>query len=354
MRAQPTRYRAFAGVVGLGLLAAATTLVGAPPAARARLPQGDEGIAAQHPGDVGIGKHRDVVFADDFERGTTEEIWKRWWKSQPREEKHARAQALSDDVPAASAGKRSLQMTGTLGQDSGSHLYTVLEPGLETAFVRFYTKFAADHGYEHHFVCLGGYEPALPWPHPRAGTKPAGDDRLLVFIDPIGRYGKHEPPGAWGLYTYWPEMKVSADGGYWGNVISPFKPALVPRGQWLCVELMVRLNAPEERDGELALWIDGKPVLHAHAGVRRSDWSGMGFDLVESGGTEFEGLRLRTSEKLKLNHLWLEHYVDEGAQKANKVAVPNRVNRVWFDDVVVAKSYIGPLASASAGKAGSR
>ena len=320
------------------------------PEREAKLPEGDEGIAAKHPRDVGIAKDPEVVFAEDFESGTLEDVWKRWWKTQPREEKHAKAQAFDTDVPAGSAGARSLRMTGTLGQDSGSHLYTVLDPGLEVAHLRFYAKFAQDHGYEHHFVSIGGYRPPTPWPNPRAGTRPAGDDRVAVFVDPVGRYGKFAPPGAWTLYTYWADMKVSADGRYWGNCLSPARPALVPRGRWTCVEVMVRLNDPAKADGELALWVDGKVVLHVRRGVRRGDWSGMGFDLVESGGAEFEGLRLRTSKDLKVNYVWLEHYVDEQAQRQNRVVTePNRVNRVWFDDVVVAKSYVGPIAAPSRG-----
>jgi hypothetical protein len=166
----------------------------------------------------------------------------------------------------------------------------------------------------------------------------------MVFIDPIGWYGKYPPPGVWSLYTYWPEMKISADGHYWGNCLSPARQVPVKRGKWICVELMVQLNTtPEAADGVLALWIDGKRVAHFIKGVRRGPWSGMGFDVVESGGEPFEGLRLRTSKALQINHLWLEHYIDPGAQRQNKVANPNRVNRVWFDDIVVAKSYIGPI-----------
>jgi hypothetical protein len=166
----------------------------------------------------------------------------------------------------------------------------------------------------------------------------------MVFIDPIGWYGQHPPPGIWGLYTYWSEMKVSADGRYWGNVLSPAKPVPVPRGRWACVELMVKLNsAPEAADGELALWIDGQLAMRFAQGMRRGPWSGMGFDLVEQGGEPFEGLRLRTDNALKINHLWLEHYVDEGAQRQNKLENPTRINRVWFDDVVVARSYVGPV-----------
>lgn len=301
------------------------------------------GLAARYAGDKGIENHRTVVFTENFETGDFAEIVKRWGYTSI---KNGEIQAFSGEVPPGSAGRRSLQMTATLGENKGGDLYTVLKPGFDKVYLRFYTKFAADHGYVHHFVALGGYNPPTPWPNPRAGTRPRGDDRIAVFIDPIGHYGRYPPPGIWGLYTYWKDMKVSADGRYWGNVLRPAQAVPVTRGRWTCVELMIKLNSsPEIRDGELALWIDGNPVMRFAKGVRRGPWSGMGFQLVESGGVPLDGLQLRTSMDLKINHLWLEHFVDEGAQRMNKVRSPNRVNHVWFDDIVVATEYIGPLAS---------
>ncbi len=300
-----------------------------------------EGIAAKYQGDVGIANDPSVIFAENFEAGGIAELAKRWGHAS---NKNGKAQAFSEDVPSGSAGRRSLQIAGTLGEDSGGDLYTVFKPGLDKVYLRFYTKFAPDHGYEHHFVALGGYNPSTPWPNPRAGTRPQGDDRIAVFIDPFGHYGRYSPPGIWGLYTYWHEMKISADGKYWGNVLSPAQPVPVQRGKWVCVELLIQLNsAPEKYDGRLALWIDGQPAMNFVSGQRRGPWSGMGFNLVESGGELLKGLRLRNNMDLKINHLWLEHYVDEGAQRQNKVANPNRINRVWFDNIVVAKSYIGPI-----------
>ena len=299
------------------------------------------GLADKYPADEGIENDPDVLFVENFEAGTVAEICKRW---NSFKNKDGKVMALSDDVPTASAGSRSLQMTGTLGENSGGDLYTQF-PGQDKAFLRFYTKFAADHGYEHHFVDFGGYNPPSPWPMGGAGTRPKGDDRIHVFIDPIGRYGRYPPPGIWSLYTYWPEMKISADGNYWGNCLCPAEPAIVPRDKWICVELMVKMNsAPDKADGELTLWIDGEQVAHFVKGVKRGHWSGMGFDLVEEGGEPFEGLRLRTDNALKINHVWLEHYVDEGAQEQNRVENHNRINRVWFDNVVVARKYIGPIA----------
>ena len=313
-------------------------------APKAALPEGP-GLAARYPGDVGIGEAQAVVFAENFEEGTLEDVAKRWGEASNKEGK---VQTLSDTVPPGSPGERSLQMTGTLGENSGGHLFTTWKPGLDTAFLRFYTRFAEDHGYEHHFVELGGYNPPTPWPNPKAGSRPNGDDRISVFIDPVGWYGRYPPPGVWNLYTYWHQMKASADNNYWGNCLQPAKPVPVPRGRWQCVELMVKLNsAAEKDDGELALWIDGALAIHVATGTRHGPWSGMGFQVVESGGRTLPGLNLRTSTALTINHLWLEHYVDPGAQESNKVANPNPLNRVWFDDVVVATEYIGPLVPAS-------
>jgi hypothetical protein len=310
-------------------------------AARAGLPEGP-GLAARYPGDAGIARDPAVLFADDLEADSLAQIEKHWGGEVS--DRDGKVLSLSSEVPPGSPGKRSLEMTATLGENSGGHLYTAF-PGVDLAFVRFYTKFAPDAAYEHHFVELGGYNSPTPWPNPRAGTRPAGDDRVMVFIDPIGDYGKYPPPGIWMLYTYWPEMKISADRKYWGNCISPIEPQRVPRGRWQCVELMVRMNsAPEQADGELALWLDGKLAMHVRKGVARGPWSGMGFDLLVKGGEPFEGLRLRTSNALKINHLWLEHYLDEGAQQQNGLQNPTPVNRVWFDHVVVSTRYIGPIA----------
>jgi hypothetical protein len=308
--------------------------------AGAALPEG-YGLAAKHPGDAGIAKDPAVLFADDFEAKSLAQIEKHWGGEASN--KDGKVISLSKEVPPGSPGKQSLEMTATLGENSGGHLYTVF-PGVEKAFVRFYVKFAPDVAYEHHFVELGGYNPPTPWPNPRAGTKPAGDERVMVFIDPVGEYGRYAPPGIWSLYTYWAEMKISADQHYWGNCLNPPVPQRVPRGRWQCVELMIKLNTPGQRDGELALWLDGKLVEHVKKGAPRGPWSGMGFDLLPRGGEPFEGLELRTDAALKINHLWLEHYLDEGAQQQNKLADPTRVNRVWFDHVVVSREYVGPIA----------
>lgn len=46
---------------------------------------------------------------------------------------------------------------------------------------------------------------------------------------------------------------------------------------------------------------------------------------------------------LKTNFFWLLHYVTKGAARQNRVETPTRVNRVWFDHIVVVTEYIGPV-----------
>ena len=300
-----------------------------------------QGIAAKYTGDAGIERDPHVLFAENFETGSIEEIGKRWGEIS---NKDGKVMAFGIDVPSASVGKRSLQVTATLGENTGGHLYTRLPRGAEKVFLRFYVKFTAEAPYIHHFVTLGGYNPPTAWPQGGAGERPRGDDRFTVGIEPYGNYGRYAAPGAWNFYAYWPEMKGSADGKYWGNSLTLTRPALVPRDRWQCVEMMLQCNsAPEKSDGELALWLDGQPVAHFYPGARRSRWTGMGFSAVAEAGEPFEGFRWRTNRDLKINFFWLLHYVTENAARQNNVAKPNPISRVWFDDLVVSTEYVGPI-----------
>lgn len=297
----------------------------------------ESGLAAGFPGDRGIARHPAVLLAEDFERGQIADLAKTWSDIQ-----NPGGRALAFDAEAPFGG-RSLKVTATLGKDNGGHLFALLPRGVETLHARFYVRFEPDADYLHHFVWMGGHNPATRWPHPRAGSKPVGDDRVSIGIEPFGQGGRHTPPGAWNFYAYWQEMKVSADGRYWGAGIGPERPRLAPRGKWQCVEFMTKLNsAPEKADGALALWLDGELVFRAEQGTPRGPWTGLGFEVKERGGEPFEGFRFRKTPDLKLNYFWLEHYVTPEAIRRNGNARPKATNAVWFDDIVVATEYIGP------------
>jgi hypothetical protein len=300
------------------------------------------GIAAQYLGDIGIERDDRVMLAENFEAGTIGDLSKRWSSvGNPKDN----VLTFHHDTPPG-GGQRSLQVTATIGENTGGYLYAKLNRAVDKMYARFYVKFSDDPDYIHHFVALGGYHPPTPWPQGGAGERPRGDDRIYIGIEPHGSYGRVPPPGAWNFYNYWHEMKGSADGRFWGNAIGPETPLAVPRGRWQCVEVMAQLNsAPDKSDGELTLWLDGTQAMHIGPGTRHAPWSGMGFRLPKTGGEEFAGFRWRNNLDLKLNWFWLMHYVTESAARQNRAETPSRPNRVWFDNIVVATSYIGPIKS---------
>jgi hypothetical protein len=295
-------------------------------------------LAAKFPGDAGIDKHSSVLFADRFEAANLAEVLSHYNDGSDIKKDIL---ALVRDGPTGTG--RCIQMTSTLGENTGGFLYKKLPREVEKMFVRFYVKFPKDVDYIHHFFHIGGYHPATNWAQGGAGERPKGNDRITVGIEPTGDHGRLPAPGMWNLYCYWNEMKVSAGGKYWGNSLEPIQDAIIPKDKWQCVEVMIKLNDPAKRDGELALWIDGKLSAHIYQGVPRAQWTGMGFRLLEKGGEPFEGFRWRTSNDLKLNFVWLLHYVTENAARANN-STPKKTNRVWFDNVVVATEYVGPVA----------
>ncbi|NQU24656.1 MAG: hypothetical protein HQ567_25520 [Candidatus Nealsonbacteria bacterium] len=261
------------------------------------------GLASLYPGDEGIEQDARVLFVDDFETGTVDKIGGRWGSIHLKENID-----LSGDVHASSPGNRSLHIS------RNGHLFTH-PPGVDVMYARFYVKFHEKTGYIHHFVHLVADRTPKPWPKGGAGETPPGDAKFSTGIEPTGRWGKFSPPGVWNFYSYWHEMKTK-----WGSVFNGKQEPIVP-GRWYCVEAMLKANsAPDKADGEQAFWVDGE--LHGH----------------------FKGIRWRTTDKLKINSFWLLYYNTDQPARHNKDPKPDsRVMEVWFDDVVVATEYIGPV-----------
>ncbi len=267
-----------------------------------------EGLASKFPGDRGIARHESVIFADGFERDDLAKVWSEV-KRMPGQITYATAKAE------VHSGKRALRIDRTPGENNGGHLYRLLEKGRDRLYLRFYVLFPKDHGYVHHFVHLCGYRPGTKWPQGGAGNRPKGDERFSTGVELYGDWGRTKPPGRWGLYSYWCEMKGSP-GKYWGNEPKGGRKLAVARGQWISVEVMMKMNTVGERDGEQALWIDGKCV---------GRWG---------------GYRWRTNEDLKVNAVWLLYYITDAAVRRQR-GEP-KPEYVFFDDVVVATEYIGP------------
>ena len=294
-----------AGVFGLALPAGGARPEANRAAAASRPASQPTGIAAKYLNDAGIEKDPAVILHEDFEGADLDK--KRW----PSISGAGGPLGITRDSNNVFGGKGALQITATLGKNTGGHLFRRFEKGYEQLYARFCVKFAPDCDYIHHFVHMAAELPAVPWPTGGAGECPAGDKKFTIGIEPWGRWKKYPPPGGWHFYCYWWKMKKSPDGKFWGNDFAAEPYAIPQRGKWYCVEFMARCNTPGKEDGEVALWIDGNQLAHQ----KDVNW--------------------RSDEKLKLNAFWLMLYVTDQATK-------NPVNTVWFDDVVVAAEYIGP------------
>ena len=273
-------------------------------AAKKELPEGP-GLAAEF-AEEKIARHPAVIFADDFEKGALGAKW---------DEARNKKTVLSlRKIPGGPTGERSLRVEAHLGADTGGGLTKWFEPA-PVLFVRFYTRFDSKCDYVHHFVTLrankslrGGEK----WSgFGGAGKKPEGDERFSTALEPWGNWGRHPPPGRWNFYSYWHEMTAAPDGKFWGNGFRPATHPDIARGKWICCEFMLKENTPGQPDGEQAYWIDGR--LRGH----------------------WKGINWRKSPTLHANALTLESYVTDRWTK-------NPVNVVCFDNVVVARQYVGP------------
>lgn len=320
-------------------LAACGLLLATGPSAAEPLAEGP-GLSRLHPGDAGISQHPAVLFAENFELDSLAALKPGWNEI---ENKDGKVLELVRDHPPASSGAQCLQVTAALGENTGGHLFKRLNPIQTRVFARFYVKFAEDAPYIHHFCGLGGYNPPTNWPQGNAGKLAEGDKRFGVGIEPNGSYGTLPAPGSWMFYTYWQDMKKSGDGGYWGNGLWPQgKPGPKP-GQWQCVEIMLQCNEVGTSNGELALWLDGKLATHIRPGTKIGRWTGEGFEVQPDGEHTFEGFRWRSVPDLAVSYFRISHYATADSYRANKVASPPQTNRVWFDDLVIATEYIGPI-----------
>ena len=307
-----------------------------------------KGIALEYPGDSGIASDPRVIFVENFEEESLQALWAGWETVTARS-----GMSFSREASPGSAGRQSLVMERQQG--SAPHLYRRLKNksgawGYDRVFARYYVKFDPECGEIHHFgTCLGGNYPATAWPSVKAGYPTDGAKSFWSGIEPFGSRW------TWDFYTYWCDMRGSPPRGQtWGNSFIRDPNLKAEKGRWICIEQMIGMNEPQSTNGEQALWIDGRLVSHLGKGFPKGLWTfdkfhpgkggqGKRWDVkkaapenfpVPEGGVPFVGFRWRTVPELNVNFVLLYIYTEKPAGHRIKV---------WFDDVVVATEYIGPI-----------
>ncbi len=283
---------------------------GAPPA----LPTGNTGIASSFLNDAGIQANRNVLFADGFEGYTSVSQltgsgnFTNYWQNS----------YVTLDTSTVYSGTKSMRLRVPATSGSfGDGIEKRLSPELDTLFARVYTRFQPNYSGlrdAHNGITISGR-------YPGPGIKPNGTDFFLVSIE-NSRVAEPEP-GNTNAYVYHPEQD-DIYGEHWfpdgstNNGVQGFGPYFVARpkvippvGVWICYEVMIQLNTPGSRDGRVAIWQDGTLI---------ADW---------------QNIRFRDVSTVKIDTISL----------GNGGKSSTQVNDKWYDNLVLATSYIGPMST---------
>ncbi|HEY6978258.1 MAG TPA: hypothetical protein VH396_18285 [Chitinophagaceae bacterium] len=306
-----------------------------------KTPDISSNIASLYPGDVNIESDPDVLYVEKFEDGMANLL------TRYNDKKNVAGMSLDSDVPHGSVGGNSLKMASKTGDaNDGCHLFKHFAPGFDsTVYIRYYVKYpSTSRGYFHHEgVWFGGYNPAIDYPFPRAGTCGLSGSRLSIAYETV--WQKTSPPGM-DTYLYWGGMQ-SYDGGNtcYGNTMinegragsenSPASTAPVNTlDEWICVEVMIKLNNPvTAHNGELRIWQNGIEVGYWGQGFPNGHWLKDKW-YNNPADPPFPGFQWRTDANLNINWLWFEFYHDNPDAPSSYIK---------FDHLVVAKKYIGPI-----------
>lgn len=283
------------------------------------LPEGNTGIAALYSLDANIQSHPDVIFADNFESySTASQLTTRW--NQAYQLQYTRIATESGNV---FSGTKSLEFR--IPQQSAevsNELVKTISPGEDVIFVRAYTKFEAGYnasGSTHNGIVISSN-------YSSPGVPATGTNKYLVDVENSREGTSETSPGLTNFYVYHPEQRTEwGDHWYPDGRVTPFdatpgdfgahfvpRPNFTPElGRWYCYELMVKANTPGQRDGRIALWIDGQIIA------------------------DYPNVRLRDVSSLTIDKILLSFHI-----KSNTT----RQNMKWYDNVVVSRAYIGPMS----------
>jgi len=303
-----------------------------------------DGIASRYPNDVGIENDPDVILADGFESYTSpSQLTQRWdvvgGVSRMR---------IATEAGNFFAGHKSLEMQLPVSQVEQVELVSLkpLSPTESILYVRVYEK--CDSG----FWCRpgtaighNGIRIAGDFPIGGAGHRapPDGSGFFLFTLEnadlksrvgrrnrPNNRAGENQP-GFAHIYAYWPYQRMDYGDHFYPNgwvipggrglwILHPLQyPNFRPmpnwqpiRGIWYCYEYMVKINDLGSNNGEIAFWINGQ---------LKGRWT---------------NLFMRSRESLKIDEVALLLHANANYS--------THLNKKWYDNVVIARSYIGPIS----------
>jgi FG-GAP-like repeat len=286
-----------------------------------------DGIASRYPNDVGIQNDPAVVLFDGFERYSTPSgamkqnggVWDHASGST-----HCKI-STQYKISGSKSWEFDMPITST---EVGLGLVKLISPNQPKLFCRAYFRYDSNFSLplesSHKGIRMSGQYPFPCRGTPRDGT---GWFDFTLQNDAAGAWKPGEvTPGYGHIYAYWPlQQWVGGCGDHWYPTgdgfpwqqnpsqypdFSPLANFNVPRGQWFCYELMVKVNDIGQRNGEVKVWKDGVVVA------------------------DFPDLFVRSVSDLLIDTLVIPMHEQHST----------KVNRVWLDNVVIATDYIGPIS----------
>jgi len=249
------------------------------------------GLAAKYPGDHGLEADPAVLSFSAYE----DESWRVGWDCSDWG-----SYRLTDDPRVVFSGTHSLVKTGRAGSEGATLSLDLAQP-TDVLYHRVYARFS-EGAVNTRVMGISGVGAGLPqWKAlGSAGIRPT---ELPYFCATLVTEDEHPRKPMW--YPYHIDQK-----GPWGDNW-PIDVEF-PADRWFCLEMMVKLNAPDKADGELHLWVDGKPVY------AKTD------------------LRWRTDPSVRIGRAFDMVYRSK--------PFPH-TSTYWVDNRVIATEYIGPMVA---------
>jgi hypothetical protein len=286
-------------------------------AAAGPLPEGNAGLAAKYPGDVGISSDPSVLFFDDFESySSASALTTRW-----NEVYHMENVRIATEAGNFYAGSKALEfkVPQTTAEISNTAVKYV-SPQRDVLFLRYYAKFDSA------FNVLGSSHngSTISANYCCPGVSANGYNKFLLSLEAGRETSGTVNPGKLNVYIYYPDQRdIWGDHFYPTGTVTPYssvpynfgpefvsRPDITPQlGRWYSYEVMVKANTPGLKDGRIAFWIDGKLAA------------------------DFQNVRVRETTDLKIDRFSVDLHI-----KSNTLGVAKK----YYDNVVAATSYIGP------------
>jgi hypothetical protein len=261
----------------------------------------DHGIAARYPDDKGIQDDPAVVYFGDFESDS----WYTAWDTGSKPQNGDLVSSDPTEMFVPLQGK-ALRITIPAGDVIGISAFRTISPAEEIYF-RYYLRFG------NNWRTLDGGK--LPGPtgdlstcgnggRPCNGTDGWSARGAFDVVDASGRIRI-------GSYIYDGDMARRGDvygtGLFWGTVET---------NRWYSVEHYIKMNTIGQRNGIYRGWIDGRLAFHKT-------------DLV-----------FRNVDRLKIESIWMNIY-------HGGTTPVDRTIHLYLDNIVIARSYIGPMGAGS-------